>query len=65
MIWRGVIREYGDFLPVKKEESIVTLLEGNTPLIPFPAVLSPVSRSHADEARSSIFPPRWLESQPL
>jgi threonine synthase len=33
-MWRGVIREYGDFLPVKKEESIVTLLEGNTPLIP-------------------------------
>ena len=33
-MWRGVIREYWDFLPVKKEESIVTLLEGNTPLIP-------------------------------
>jgi threonine synthase len=33
-MWRGVIREYRDFLPVKKEESIITLLEGNTPLIP-------------------------------
>ena len=34
MMWRGVIREYRDFLPVKKEECIITLLEGNTPLIP-------------------------------
>ena len=33
-MWRGVIREYWDFLPVRQEESIVTLLEGNTPLIP-------------------------------
>jgi len=33
-MWRGVIREYQDYLPVKREESIVTLLEGNTPLIP-------------------------------
>ncbi len=33
-MWRGVIREYWNFLPVKKEENIVTLLEGNTPLIP-------------------------------
>jgi threonine synthase len=33
-MWRGVIREYWDFLPIKKEENIVTLLEGNTPLIP-------------------------------
>lgn len=33
-MWRGVIREYGDFLPVEREENIITLLEGNTPLIP-------------------------------
>lgn len=33
MMWRGVIREYRDFLPVKKEENIITLSEGNTPLI--------------------------------
>ncbi|GMR04960.1 MAG: threonine synthase [Thermodesulfobacteriota bacterium] len=31
--WRGVIREYRDFLPPVKEEAITTLLEGNTPLI--------------------------------
>lgn len=33
-MWRGVIREYRDFLPLKRDENIVTLLEGNTPLIP-------------------------------
>ena len=33
-MWQGVIREYWDFLPVRREESIVTLLEGDTPLVP-------------------------------
>ncbi len=33
-MWRGVIREYQDFLPAIKEENVITLLEGNTPLIP-------------------------------
>jgi len=33
-MWQGVVREYWDYLPVKREDSIVTLLEGNTPLIP-------------------------------
>jgi len=33
-MWRGVIREFWDFLPLRREESIVTLLEGNTPLVP-------------------------------
>ena len=32
-IWPGVIRYYWDLLPVEKEESIVTLHEGNTPLV--------------------------------
>lgn len=31
--WPGVIRHYWDLLPVKKEECIVTLHEGNTPLL--------------------------------
>jgi len=31
--WPGIIRYYWDLLPVKKEESIVTLFEGNTPLL--------------------------------
>jgi len=32
-MWHGVIRGYGGFLPALKEENVVTLLEGNTPLI--------------------------------
>jgi len=32
-LWPGVIRYYWDLLPVKKQESVVTLLEGNTPLV--------------------------------
>jgi threonine synthase len=31
--WQGIIREFREFLPKVKDESIVTLLEGNTPLI--------------------------------
>lgn len=31
--WPGVIRYYWELLPVKKQENVVTLLEGNTPLV--------------------------------
>lgn len=31
--WPGVIRHYWDLLPLKREENIVTLHEGNTPLV--------------------------------
>lgn len=31
--WPGVIRYYWDLLPVKKQENIITLHEGNTPLV--------------------------------
>src|SRR5262245_37421648 len=34
--WPGVIRRYAQYLPVAAETPIVTLLEGNTPLIPVP-----------------------------
>ncbi len=34
MMWQGVIKKYLKFLPVKDESKIVTLDEGNTPLIP-------------------------------
>lgn len=34
MAWRGVIREYWDRMPIKDDKSVVTLLEGGTPLIP-------------------------------
>ncbi|MBI5560591.1 MAG: threonine synthase [Deltaproteobacteria bacterium] len=32
-LWRGVVREYLKYLPPVKDECIVTLKEGNTPLI--------------------------------
>lgn len=31
--WRGVIEEYRDYLPVSDATPVITLLEGNTPLI--------------------------------
>ncbi|MFQ5894015.1 MAG: threonine synthase, partial [Nitrospinota bacterium] len=34
MRWRGVIERYRDFLPVTEATPVVTLHEGNTPLIP-------------------------------
>jgi threonine synthase len=33
-MWRGVIEEYRSYLPVSAEMPVVTLLEGNTPLLP-------------------------------
>ncbi|MEY2476731.1 MAG: threonine synthase [Actinomycetota bacterium] len=34
--WRGLVEEYRDHLPVSADTPVVTLLEGNTPLIPAP-----------------------------
>jgi threonine synthase len=36
--WRGVIREFRGHLPEVPEDRIVTLLEGNTPLVPAPGL---------------------------
>jgi threonine synthase len=36
--WRGLVEEYRDHLPVTADTPVVTLLEGNTPLIPAPRV---------------------------
>ena len=33
-MWRGLIEEYREFLPVSEATPVVTLQEGNTPLIP-------------------------------
>lgn len=33
MVWSGIINKYRNFLPVTDETPVVTLLEGNTPLI--------------------------------
>ena len=36
--WRGVIEEFRDRLPVPDDATVVTLLEGGTPLVPAPAL---------------------------
>jgi threonine synthase len=36
MRWEGVIRHYAAFLPPVPDDCVVTLLEGNTPLVPAP-----------------------------
>jgi threonine synthase len=36
--WRGVIEAYRDRLPVTDHTPVVTLYEGNTPLVPAPAI---------------------------
>src|SRR5512140_2050870 len=38
MHWQGIIRRYGSFFTPVPEDAVVTLLEGNTPLIPAPAL---------------------------
>jgi len=40
--WPGVIRRYAEFLPVTAVTPVVTLLEGNTPLIPVPGFVSAI-----------------------
>jgi threonine synthase len=40
--WPGVIRRYASFLPVTAETPVVTLLEGNTPLIPAPNLVAAI-----------------------
>lgn len=40
--WPGIIRRYSSFLPVTPATSVVTLLEGNTPLIPVPRFVAEI-----------------------
>jgi threonine synthase len=42
--WQGLIAAYHPFLPVSDQTPIVTLHEGNTPLIPVPAIASHIGR---------------------
>lgn len=43
--WRGLIEEYRAYLPVTAATPVVTLLEGNTPLIPAPAIASHIGKN--------------------
>ena len=42
--WPGLIRAYWDFLPVTPQTPIVTLQEGNTPLIPVPSIAAALGK---------------------
>ena len=42
--WQGLIETYRAYLPVSDATPVVTLLEGNTPLIPAPAISSVIGR---------------------
>jgi hypothetical protein len=41
-MWKGIIRQYPDFYHFANEDHIVTLHEGNTPLIPVPRLASKI-----------------------
>lgn len=43
--WHGLIHAYGDFLPVSDRTPVVTLYEGNTPLIPVPQIAARIGRN--------------------
>ncbi|MFM7449683.1 MAG: threonine synthase [Leptolyngbyaceae cyanobacterium] len=42
--WRGLIDAYRSYLPVTEQTPVVTLNEGNTPLIPVPAIAALIGR---------------------
>ena len=42
--WPGLIEAYRPYLPVSEKTPVVTLLEGNTPLIPVPAIAAKIGR---------------------
>ena len=42
--WQGLIETYRPYLPVTEATPVVTLLEGNTPLIPVPAIANRIGR---------------------
>lgn len=42
--WPGLIEAYSEYLPVSESTPVVTLLEGNTPLIPVPAIAERIGR---------------------
>lgn len=40
--WQGLIKEYKDFLPVTENTPFLSLMEGNTPLIPLEKISQPL-----------------------
>ncbi len=42
--WRGLIEEFRPYLPVTDQTPVITLQEGNTPLIPAPAIAAQIGK---------------------
>ncbi len=42
-MWKGIIREYPDFYKFSEDRHIVSILEGNTPLIPAPRLAARIN----------------------
>jgi threonine synthase len=55
--WPGVIERYREFLPVSAETPVVTLFEGNTPLLPAPRLAEATDRSLAVYLKCEGFNP--------
>jgi threonine synthase len=43
--WPGLIEAYRSFLPVSEQTPVVTLCEGNTPLIPMPSLAAQIGKA--------------------
>jgi threonine synthase len=43
MMWKGIIREYPDFFNFSNDKHVITILEGNTPLIPAPRLAEKIN----------------------
>ncbi len=46
MHWEGIIRHYADLLPPVPDGCVVTLIEGNTPLLPAPSLARAIVRGN-------------------
>ena len=53
--WRGLIETYRPYLPVTADTPVITLLEGNTPLIPVPAIAAEIGRGVKVFAKYDFF----------
>ena len=48
MAWRGIIEQYRSFLPVTPKTPVVTLGEGNTPLVRAPRLADAIQALYGD-----------------
>ncbi len=44
-LWPGILHEYREFMPISEETEIITLQEGNTPLLPVPQLAEKLNLS--------------------